>query len=118
MKAKTLSPLTLQDLINAYHLDDVDRAQTAAQTAKVRDHVPFMADWLTENAERVSAGAGRSPRKLRCDNCNRQTWLDDLVIRLGQAICTTACLRLPQDALEAAGGEWPLTKTARILKER
>ena len=64
-------------------------------------------------------------RKLRCEGgCQRSTWISDLVVSLGRAVCTIeelGCLRLPAWALtpQTCQGEdpWPLTKRAKAVLE-
>ena len=64
-------------------------------------------------------------RKLRCEGgCNRNTWIGDLTVSLGRAVCTVeelGCLRLPEWALvpQLCPGDdpWPLTKNAKRVRE-
>ena len=138
MTADTRSsrPPSPKALIDQYGQSAYDLAMEAAREAKARDHHSFIASWLTDPANTAEQTAATAPapknpgrnRELRCDNCNRQTWISDLVVSLGRAICTTekppGCLRLsrqdlpvwPDDDWAGADGElipWPLTRRAQ-----
>ena len=64
-------------------------------------------------------------RKLRCDFCRRPTWIGDLCVSLGWAVCQvedTGCLLVPAWVLtsqEPCPGEGPyeLTKNAQRVRE-
>ena len=114
---------SMDELIRLYGQDEVERAGKFAEKNGARNTLQYitktLASWHPNGRTDQSANGARQPKKLRCDSCNRQTWLADLVVRLGFAICTGSggCLVIPQDTLEQDDGTWPMTAPARILGE-
>ena len=111
------------ELIRLYGPEKLERANRLAAEKGVKDQFAYvtkvLASWgESDEPERTGDMRNGTPsKKLRCDNCKRSTWLGDLVVRLGFAICTGrgGCLVMPQDVLDAEVGEWPLTATAKKL---
>lgn len=101
-----MARVTPQLLAERYGTEELEEAYREARQAKAANHLAFAAQWLTNKY------GDREPeaKKLRCEGCGKPRWLDELMIRLGYAICTVECIRVP---LEREIGTWPLSPMAR-----